>query len=492
MGPDRKASSLADLESMWKARWLELEATSELASPGAFRDFMSNSLVSLSDGLSRSAGESDPLTAIKLEEFKSLSRAPLERQLMLAQEMDRKGIDRLFEGAETIRVEIPRQRLQDILHNDRLPAKSIIEVRGTGEIDLPVIVFEDKIIRIDFGKPGDIVLKPLENKSSVAQRSEDKLPFESLFTVRNGFLDLRGATIVMTPTKTLNSPIWAITTEHGHLALDHSQIIGPIVTDSLHAGLIRQVWRDEAPSKKIDLSNAVTIIENSSLYSPKAIYSAEYFQPRLRFSNNAIVSMDDALLLSTTTPKGNSSQGRIELSHLTISSFGSAIAVEGDSAGDRSVPVVVQDCVFAPSLDLKTDSTVKPLFAIPSGQKSFIFWWFQNGITPAHAQLTANLRQADNTPSEWKALWRPGHDVGTLFGADGVLMNQTLPEPKEYDILDLQLSSTCKASTWSGEGGPIGADIKQLAKTFESGGPSRPGPLRETPSSGGKIIRPGF
>ncbi|WP_459556119.1 protein kinase domain-containing protein [Lacunimicrobium album] len=498
-GQRQTAASISDLESQWKARWLDLTASPSPVASTVFRDVASRTTEAFDLALVASLSVTTSQPSLKAEDYRCLSRLPLEKQLVLQSTLQREDVDRLFEGAETFRVEIPRQKLQDVLNNDRLPQRAIIEVRGAGEIELPATLLEDKLLRIDFGKPGDIILRPLELKSTIAQRADDKLPFESLLTMRNGLLDLQAATIVLPASKSLNTPIWAVTSDRGHILLDRCQLVGPPISDSLHAGLIRQVSRPQTPIGKSmpELTSAATFITNSTLFSPKTVYESDYLQPRLKIHNSGVASLSNAILLSAKASAGSqSSKARVELSNTTISSGQAAISITGEAAASSvAVPLIIQDCVFAPRLDIKPEVPSGPLLNLGSGAKAYSFWWFNNGITSTRAEITSQVTQSGGTvPTEWSTLWKPGHDAGTLFGADGVLMSQAMPEPKDYDIADLALSPTCQAMKWSTTGGPIGVDVKLLDELFKAA-PSSPnqGSLREPQRlPGGKLVRPGF
>ncbi len=493
-GDQQRFSSIHDLENYWGSRWSQTQQ-----SPAPADDSFNISLASLTNAhLQRtlaSGDSADPLTNLTWDSFPFTDQTSWQATLLARSEINDDQIEEMFRKAEIIKVDLNRTRLQEVLNDAHLPRIAIIEVTGSGEIELPATLLSGKQIRLDCSKAPGLILKPQINKSTIAQRSDDKLPFESLLTIQDGLLELRQVTIMMGTegTRSLQAPIWAVTSDRGHLVIDQSVLVGPTSNIDAHAGLIRELYSStSAPTPEAFLQSP-SIIQNSVLITGATCYQADLLPHKLLLHNSALITPGDGLSLNLNTPNG-SSQSKIECSHVSFCCGQAAINITGRSATQTvsSVPMVISDCLFAPSLTAQTNLVIAlPDLNTPPAPLSL--WWIRNGISLGVGQLTATLpRRQPDAAQAWANIWPPGQESQTLLDADGVIFADPLPELKDFKLSNLTLDISAKAKTWGENATPIGASIDSLVKLTERLNQTTPGMQDVTPGGGQKIIRPKF
>ncbi|MFO0917411.1 MAG: hypothetical protein U0872_03750 [Planctomycetaceae bacterium] len=104
----------------------------------------------------------------------------------------------------------------------------------------------------------------------------------------------------------------------------------------------------------------------------------------------------------------------------------------------------------------------------PGGLSRIEWWGDSNGLAPEiNFLLSADKEKSPsekiNGLSAWQKAWREDQDLRFLTEVNGVVLEQPLViKPNGWQPGQFLLSPTSAAAKWSDDGGPIGADLRQL------------------------------
>jgi hypothetical protein len=209
-------------------------------------------------------------------------------------------------------------------------------------------------------------------------------------------------------------------------------------------------------------------------------------------TNSLFVSHGDVLDFQFAPPPEGVPPAALIADHVTFSATRSPFHVQAADAPPPLPPFrfYVSQCVFAPPLPQKDQPGLSTLIS-QAGTRAdlqFIQWWGSaNGVAPEIASFLC----ADNerTPTEkqnglaaWQSAWGEDQDLRLLTDSHGVVLDQPISN-KTGGLRPLQflLSATSAAAKWADDGGPIGANVRQLDplgpvdKPKDSGKPAKKG-----------------
>lgn len=356
-------------------------------------------------------------------------------------------------------INLREQDLGQWLAKNDWPDGFVLEVAGYGICSTTPVVIQGKKLKLIFRQleGGPLRLMPKESGTTAA----------GIFDVRQGTLELVDFRMYHTIPRPRH-PAWIVSGTDSVVILNGCELRGPETAVLPYQGLVRM-----SASAADESSTATTVILNSALFGAGPLVKCDDGGGSL-FVRNSVLAADDRPLDVQLVARGNRLPFVLDVSFSTLSSAGTAIQVRGaslTSAPERQARWFLDGVVFAPPGPWRTPSGSTPTLLRVVGHvldPLQIEWWGnQNGVAKEVRTLIDVVSPAPPrtvlTPEAWDQTWGSAHDLQLLTGTDGVVLAGAIAsradqlEPDQF-----LLRPACRAMVWA-DGGPIGANLRQLS-----------------------------
>ena len=416
-----------------------------------------------------------PLPTGLIEHVVAAMRQPIEPPTQ--------GAGMSIEG-EPVRFDLSLKRsLSHFLEGDSVPTGTHVIAFGAGPKEVEPFVIENKSIRLEFEHNGAV---PLVIQPTAAR---DGAPAEEAFiTVRNGSLDLVGATITLPASRKYAYPKSALLAEDASLSVRHCHIEGPR-SDAEGAGpLIR--FAGERP----DAHQQTVVVENSFLVSQSPLIAGPVRWDVLIIRNCVLASDADAIAASVEKP--DQLPAAVVIDHCTIAAGRAAIrtAVAPTAAAAGPLTIYARASVFAgPVGDGQETSAVVAHSAGASENGSLVWWGSANGYS---ARLAGSVMDGTGRPGnfarDWTRDWGAGHEANPLTGKADVLFRKAIPDLRTIEPSSFALAESATAATWGPMHDPLGAPLNAIGPAAPTRPKASPGQSPAKPPAGRGKNNPGF
>ncbi len=362
-------------------------------------------------------------------------------------------------ASHVVQIDVTKQDLGIELKNGNWPAGTVIEVTGAGlRPTTPVELI---------GKSWRIVGRPQEAQSLVLTPRTTGPELPGLLTIRSGSLEVENLRFQLAPSQkvTVRSLFAA---QQASLTLKGISAQGVLSNDRGLESLVQ--W--DAGESTTDAPPRLSC-SDSFLIGSGSLFRIRTGAGLIRLTNSLFVAHGDVLDLQFTPPREGVPRGALIANQVTFSATRSAFHLQPADFPQPSVPVrfYIERCVFAPPVPLKEQpdfSTLVSRAGSPADLQLIQWWGTANGVAPE----IASFLRADNETAvteklnglaAWQSTWGEDQDLRLLTTPQGVVLDQPVPN-KASGLRPLQflLRANSSAAKWADDGGPIGADVRQL------------------------------
>jgi hypothetical protein len=386
-----------------------------------------------------------------LEKLLLLSRRP---QLPAGFGEPRSDAPRLSYDLRTMQKSLP-----ELLASAEIPDGASVQLSGIGLVSVPPITLRNKTLRLEFLQAAEgapLTIRPEAPAGKTA---------EAFITVDGGRLELIGARIQSTPSRTRSAPATLLLVHDADLVVRNCQLEGgPIEGESVPAIID---WRRTAGTGP----RRCAWIADTQVVGPQPLLTADVDRRLLVVENCLLAGTGQGLELRSGVGAAEvapADEGWVVLDHNTFLTGQTALRLSGNWQGRSSpaVRVVSTACVFAPTPGASTTATA--VLAHPDGMPAgslFDWWESRNGYAPAIRRFRvagAATGSEQLFDQEWVRFWGPDHVEMPHSGVNGVVLATVLTSLNRLSPPDVALARACTATSGDVDGGPIGIRVTKV------------------------------
>ncbi|MFV0446160.1 MAG: serine/threonine-protein kinase [Planctomycetaceae bacterium] len=374
--------------------------------------------------------------------------------------------------------------LNELLNGDSVPDGAHVQISGVGLVPLRPLRLSNKSLCIEFIQGGDggaLTIRP------------DPKPGESAaawLEVNGGRLDLIGARIQASPSKTRESPSRLVLIRDADFTIRNCSLEGTLASEPDAPGLIDCV-QSEAPSRR-----GYGLIRDTQILGSQPLISADVDRRLLVLSNNLLASRNDGVVFrSRSEPAAiaREQEGWVILQHNTLL-FGSVgMRFDGLAAGRQApaVRLLSRENVFGISPGASAASVLLQHPPSMTAGNLFDWWETRNGYAPAIKQFRRSQPDAavseQSFSSDWVGFWTPEHVESPHLGHNAVLFATVLSSLNSLTPPLVSLSRSSSGFSGAEDGSPIGVRPGSVGPL---GTVTTAAPATATPGQQGKTLPP--
>ncbi|MCA9055228.1 MAG: hypothetical protein KDA75_15415, partial [Planctomycetaceae bacterium] len=362
----------------------------------------------------------------------------------------------LPDAQETLQYDLRglKQNLNELLNGPGVPDGSYVVFTGLGLVNIPPLHLHGKNLTLEFQQSGDgapFTLRPDAAKGDIPEAS---------IIVDGGRLNLIGARVQASPTRSREIPLQLVLVRDGEFTARYCQFEGSPAVNDPDRALVE--WRQS----KDAVSRTFTYIADCQFVGSQPLLAADVDRRLLVVRNCLFASHGDGLLLRSrvgAAPVDRAHEGEAELEHNTVLFGGNALRFAGLAAGrrDPAVRVVSTACVFAPAPGptIETATLLKHPEAMDAGNL-FDWWEKRNGYAASIKRYRAAKEPGGGSEQsfngDWVAFWGRDHVDGPITGPNGVLTSTILTSIANLSPPSVALSRSCAGAAGAPDGTAIG------------------------------------
>jgi serine/threonine-protein kinase len=389
----------------------------------------------------------------------SLPRPPaalIDKHLLLAGRPQMPvGFVELAAAAQVVKYDLKtlKRDLSELLGSAEVPDGAHVQFAGLGLVNLPPIHLQNKSLRIEFVQSAEGA--PLTIRPEPAQGS---VP-EAWLVVEGGRLDLIGARIQASQSRTRESPLRLILARDCDLTIRQCSFDGPPGGDDVTQGLI-----DWVQSKPGD-TRRHAYIANSQFVGGQPLFSADVDARLLQLENNLFAGRGDGVVLRSSVgaaPVPRVREGWVLLDHNTLLIGRYGLQFAGITTGRTSpaVRVLATANVFAPAPGSDATCLLRQSEGM-TAQNLFDWWGRNNGYAPALKQFRRSAATIDpavtqDFNADWKTFWTSEHEEASHVGLNGVMLETVLTSLQGIAPSLVLLSRNCTGISGAPDGTSLG------------------------------------
>ncbi len=387
-----------------------------------------------------------------------------------------------------------KRNLNEFLNSAEVPDGAHVQLSGIGLVTIPPLRLRGKSLRLEFlqgGEGAPLVLRPEAGGTDTP---------EAALVVEQGRLDLIGARIQATPSRTRNAPARLILVRGGDVTLRNCWIEGPLRPDAPEEPLVEWVRSEPSANRQFGY------IADTYFLGSQPLLAADVDRRLLIVHNSILATRSEGLILRThlgAAAVEPALAGWAVVQHCTFLIGTRALRLMGNPTG-RDAPaahIECTACVFAPGPG--TDVEAAAVLAHPERMTAgnlFDWWERRNGYAPGlkrYRQPSASGTSGANSEPQdfsrdWVGFWTASHVDGPVTGPNGVLFKTLVTSLEGISPPVLELMPSCAAARSAPDGGPIGARVDRIGPAGMLRGTSTPPPGSPTPAAPGLPPRVDF
>lgn len=375
--------------------------------------------------------------------------------------------------------------INELLNGPGVPDGAHVQFSGIGLVGLKPVRLRGKSLRLEFVQAGEgapLTIRPESNPGT---------PSEAWMEVDGGRLDLIGAFIQASPSKTRESPPTLVRIRDADFSLRNCRLEGAPIAEPDAPGLIDWIQSKSGS----DLSYG--LIQDTQSVGNQTLISADVDRRLLVVTNNLLASRDNGIELRSRVGAANvarADEGWVMLEHNTFLFGRSALRFEGLTTGRESpaVRILADANVFTPAPG--GDAAV--LLEHPktmTADNLFDWWGSYNGYAPALKRYRSteadDVEKNQDFTADWVRFWTADHVTSPHIGLNSVLLSTALSSLNDLSPPLVALNRSSSGYSGSKDGSPIGIRPDVVGPLRRMATPS---PSGTTPSTGqpGKVVPP--
>lgn len=433
-------------------------------------------------------------TTVGLSQGLPVPPASLERHLLLSSrpQLPAGFVDLGPPEGGLLRVDLRglKKNLNDYLNSAEVPDRAHVQLTGIGLVGIPPLRLRGKSLRLEFlqgGEGAPLVLRPEAGRTDAP---------EAAIVVEGGRLDLIGARIQATPSRTRNAPPRLILVREGHLTLRHCWIEGPLRPDAPEEPLVEWVRGEQSANRQF------AYVADTHFLGSQPLLAADVDRRLLFVHNSIFATRGEGLILRThlgAVAVEPAQAGWVVVQNSTFLIGTRGWRLVGNPTGRESPAVHVEctACVFAPAPGGAGEAAVVLAHPERMTADNLFDWWEQrNGYAPGLKRFrqttAAEIAEPQDFTRDWVAFWTPSRVDGPITGPNGVLFKTLVASLEGLSPPMLELMPTCAAARAAPDGGPIGARVDRIGPGGVLRGTSPPTPGSPSPVAPGLPPRVDF
>lgn len=348
-----------------------------------------------------------------------------------------------FTTSRTVRFDLSRSAtLPAFLASGECPDGTHVVCFGAGARTLPLLHLRNRRLHLSFeqgeGAPLSFTPEPAESAAAV-------------LLVEGGEVTISGLNCTVPASSTKEYPGTFLRARQGGIfRLQDCEITG-IARPKSTAALVEMEssTRDEG----------VSVISGSVLRTGGTAIRCDLDRQSLVVENCIVAAGGDGVAITNSESGGE----WLMLRGSTFACDGSAVRCSSLQR-PLSADVLAVECVFGPLDEGVRNAAVLAVAAKPAAGEAQPWWEEACG----HSSLLGAPFIIDSMPagSGFSAGWTerlgPARVQASIQGVRSVLFAESRKPLKDLTAASLRLDPSCQAATWSGDGGPLGADVRNV------------------------------